>query len=103
APAPAPPGPPVTRHTGASAALAAGARAPPGPLGRPACAALAAPLEAPPVILDDTLGFADHTRLKSLGAVLNDVGKDAQIIVLTCQPARFSQIGGAKVVHLQSA
>ena len=83
--------------------LSAGAREQLGLLGRLACAALVDPLEGAPVILDDTLGFADDTRLKSLGAVLNDVGKDAQIIVLTCQPARFSQIGGAKVVHLQSA
>lgn len=83
--------------------LSAGAREQLGLLGRLACAALVDPLEGAPVILDDTLGFADDGRLKRLGAVLNEVGKNAQIIVLTCQPTRFSQIGGAKVVHLQSA
>lgn len=83
--------------------LSAGAREQLGLLGRLACAALVDPREGAPLILDDTLGFADDDRLRSLGAVLNDVGKSAQIIILTCQPSRFSQVGGASVVHLPSA
>lgn len=80
--------------------LSAGAQEQLGLIGRLAAAVLIDPDDGAPVILDDTLGFADDDRLASFGAVLNDVGKKAQIIVLTCQPSRFSQVGGAKMVHL---
>ncbi|HLS02574.1 MAG TPA: hypothetical protein VK054_11450, partial [Beutenbergiaceae bacterium] len=80
--------------------LSAGAQEQLGLIGRLAAAVLIDPDDGAPVILDDTLGFADDDRLASFGAVLNDVGKKAQIIVLTCQPNRFSQVGGAKMVHL---
>src|SRR5690625_7133426 len=63
--------------------LSAGAREQLGLLGRLACAALVDPLEGAPVILDDTLGFAADARLQSLGAVLDDVGKNQQIILVT--------------------
>lgn len=83
--------------------LSAGAQEQLGLLGRLAAAALVDPVEGAPLILDDTLGFADDDRLGSLGAVLNDVGKNSQIIVLTCQPRRFSRVGGAKMVHLTAS
>ncbi len=72
-------------------------------LGRLAVARIVDPTSSAPVILDDTLGFADPERLASLNLVLNTAGKDAQIIVLTCQPDRFQNIGGAKTVQLSSA
>ncbi len=71
-------------------------------LGRLAVARMVDPLSSAPVILDDTLGFADPERLASLNLVLNTAGKDAQIIVLTCQPDRFQNIGGAKTVQLEN-
>ncbi len=80
--------------------LSAGAREQLGLLGRLAAAALVDDEDGAPLILDDALGFADDGRLASLGAVLNEVGKDAQIIVLTCQPQRFSRVGSAEIVHL---
>lgn len=80
--------------------LSAGAKEQLGLLGRLAAAQLVDPEDGAPLVLDDALGFADPTRLNALGIVLNEVGKRAQIIILTCQPARFSHIGGAKMVHL---
>lgn len=83
--------------------LSAGAQEQLGLIGRLAAATLIDTEDGAPLILDDTLGFADNERLARFGAVLNDVGKHAQIIVLTCQPQRFSRVGGAKVVHLSPA
>lgn len=82
--------------------LSAGAKEQLGLLGRLAATTLVDPLEGAPLILDDTLGFADEERLGALNAVLNDVGKTAQIIVLTCQPQRFARVGGADIVHLSA-
>jgi len=53
-----------------------------------------------PLIIDDALGFADPERLARLGVVLNRVGDGVQTIILTCQPERFDQIGGAHVIRL---
>lgn len=72
-------------------------------IGRLACAQLVAADEGAPVILDDTLGFSDPARLRSVAAVLGAVGSTTQVIVLTCQPERFAGIGGAGVVRLERA
>ena len=80
--------------------LSAGTREQLSLLGRLACAQLVDADEGTPVILDDTLGFADPKRLLSLSVVLNDVGESAQVILLTCQPSRFASLGGAQVVRL---
>ncbi len=69
-------------------------------LGRLACAQLVQPGQGVPVVIDDALGFADPQRLARLGAVLNKVAASAQIIILTSQPERYSQIGGATQVRL---
>lgn len=53
-----------------------------------------------PLILDDSLGFSDPERMERVGAVLSRV-TDAQVIVLTCVPARFETIGGAHRVELR--
>lgn len=55
-----------------------------------------------PLILDDTLGYTDPTRLETLGAVLGAI-EDAQVIVLTCVPERFRRVGGAETVSLLEA
>ncbi len=82
------------------ASLSAGAREQLALLGRLACAQLVDAEEGAPVVLDDTLGFADPDRLYQLNVLLHEVGGTAQIIVLTCQPERFAQVGGATVVSI---
>ncbi|MDO5065837.1 MAG: AAA family ATPase [Propionibacteriaceae bacterium] len=82
------------------AALSAGAREQLALIGRLACAELVDPDEGAPVMIDDALGFADPERIRSLAAVLGDVGSRAQIIILSCQPERFGHIGKAAVVRI---
>jgi hypothetical protein len=54
-----------------------------------------------PVIIDDALGSSDPRRLESLGVVFSLVAPDAQVIILTCVPDRYENIGSATVVHLE--
>ena len=68
-------------------------------LGRLVAADLIDPGEGAPLILDDALGFADPQRLRDLNMILNRVGQDAQIIVLTCDGKRFDRVGSAEVVQ----
>lgn len=82
------------------ASLSGGAREQLALLGRLACAQLVAGDGGAPLILDDALGFADPDRLHALNLVLSRVGREAQIVVLTCQPDRFDEIGGATTVPL---
>ncbi|MEM7707134.1 MAG: AAA family ATPase [Pseudomonadota bacterium] len=53
-----------------------------------------------PVIFDDALGFADPQRLNSMGAAFAAAGRSCQVIVLTCTPGRFQNIGGAGLIKL---
>ena len=53
-----------------------------------------------PVILDDTLGFTDRSRLEKMGAILALAGRTTQVIILTCDPDRFRQVGGATVIQV---
>lgn len=80
--------------------LSAGAKEQLALIGRLACAQLIDPGEGAPIILDDTLGFADPHRLVRVNAVLHEVGGRAQVILLTCQPQRFSSLGEARIVRL---
>lgn len=80
--------------------LSAGAREQLSLLGRLACAQLVDAVSGAPVVLDDAMGFSDPKRLTALNAVLGEVGRSAQVILLTCQPERFSGIGGAQVSHM---
>lgn len=82
------------------ASLSGGAKEQLALLGRLAGARLVDKDDGVPVFLDDTLGFTDPTRLERLGSVLSNAGDAAQIIVLTCQPERFSNVGKATVVRL---
>ncbi|MGP8075727.1 MAG: AAA family ATPase [Thermoplasmata archaeon] len=52
-----------------------------------------------PVIIDDALGFSDPERLKAMGAVLDQAGKECQILVLTCYPERYGAVGSAEVLR----
>jgi DNA repair exonuclease SbcCD ATPase subunit len=72
-------------------------------LGRLACAQLVDAGEGAPVILDDAMGFSDPARLTAVNAVLGEVGRTAQVVLLTCQPERFSGVGGARVEHVTAS
>lgn len=54
-----------------------------------------------PLILDDTLGYTDPERLKLMGAVIAEAGHHGQIIILTCMPQRYSNVGEANVIRTQ--
>ena len=69
-------------------------------IGRLAVATLVDSDSGAPVILDDAFGFADAERLNALNVILGTVGQRAQVILLTCQPDRFGNIGGATTVSL---
>ena len=53
-----------------------------------------------PIILDDALGYTDPKRLKLMGAVLAKAGQACQIIILTCMPDRYKNVGDATVVRM---
>ncbi|MDA8393142.1 MAG: AAA family ATPase [Actinomycetota bacterium] len=76
-------------------------------LSRLACATLVNPATpgchdvGVPVILDDALGYSDPVRLERLNAALAVAARQSQVIVLTCTPGRYRDIGPAKVVRLE--
>ncbi len=80
--------------------LSVGAREQLGVMTRLACAMLVAQDGGVPVMLDDTLGFSDPRRLEAMGAVLALAGASCQVIVLTCYPDRYRQVGGARSITL---
>ena len=82
------------------ASLSAGAREQLSVLGRLAAAILVAEEEGAPLMLDDTLGFSDPGRLEALGMVLSEAGPKAQVVVLTCQPDRYSAVAASKTVKI---
>ena len=45
--------------------------------------------EAPCLILDDALVYADEGRFETMKAILQRAARDMQILVLTCRPARL--------------
>ena len=55
-----------------------------------------------PIFIDDALGFSDPHRMKSMNAVLGRLGRDHQIIVLTCDVDRFDSIAGAAQHSIES-
>lgn len=81
-------------------ALSTGAQEQIGILSRLACAQLVSNNGGVPVMIDDALGNSDPTRLEGLGAVLTRAGRDAQVIVLTCTPERYRDVGEASVIRL---
>lgn len=53
-----------------------------------------------PIIFDDVLGFTDPERREMMGAVLSEAGRTAQVIIFTCDPDRYRQVGGAHIVRI---
>ena len=83
--------------------LSVGAREQLGVLARLACAAIVSPDGGgAPVVLDDTLGWSDPSRLARMGAAIAAAGRECQVIVLTCTPGRYAHVGNAKVVGLSA-
>ena len=81
--------------------LSTGAREQIGVLSRLACAVIVSPDDGgAPVMIDDALGWSDPQRLERMGAAIATAGKECQVIVLTCDPGRYSHVGTAKVVSL---
>lgn len=86
-------------------ALSGGAREQTSMIARLACALMVArtaggDATGVPIIIDDALGNSDPQRLATLGAVIAAAGRLTQVIVLTCMPDRFSNVGSAKVTAL---
>ena len=69
-------------------------------ISRLACAMTVSKDGGASLILDDALGYTDPERLKSMGAILAKAGKECQIIILTCMPDRYNNVGEATVVRL---
>ena len=67
---------------------------------RLSCAMLVSKQGMGSLILDDALGYTDDARLKSMGVALASAGEECQIIILTCMPERYNNIGKAKMVRL---
>lgn len=81
--------------------LSVGAREQLGVICRLACAAIVSPDGGgAPVVIDDALGWSDPGRLQSMGAAIAAAGRDCQVIVLTCTPGRYANVGNAKVVRV---
>lgn len=45
-----------------------------------------------PVIIDDALGSTDPGRLQRMGQLFSQMGREAQVIVLTCFPQRYDWV-----------
>lgn len=83
--------------------LSTGAREQLGIISRLACATIVAGTDGAPVVLDDTLGWTDPQRLAQMAAAIGLAGRTCQIVLLTCTPGRFANVGAATTVRLPVA
>lgn len=67
---------------------------------RSACSMIVAKDGGAPLILDDTLGYTDPDRLRLMGAVLAQAAKECQIVIFTCVPDRYGNVGEATVIAM---
>lgn len=68
---------------------------------RLACSMMVAKDGGAPLILDDALGYTDPERLRLMGAILAKAAKECQVVIFTCVPDRYSNIGEATIVPLR--
>lgn len=54
------------------------------------------------LILTDAYGHTGPARLETMGAILSNAGRQAQIVVMTCYRRRYGYVGEARVVKLGS-
>jgi hypothetical protein len=80
--------------------LSGGAKEQLGILARLAGAALVAKEDTVPILIDDALGFTDPQRLVKMAEVFDTLGERGQVIVLTCTPARYDGVKGARRIEL---
>ncbi|PRQ12313.1 hypothetical protein C1Y63_01810 [Corynebacterium sp. 13CS0277] len=78
------------------AQLSGGAREQIAILQRLAISQLIAAEERVPLILDDALGNTDTERLQTMNAVIGRLGREQQVIILTCAPERYAFIADAQ-------
>jgi len=67
---------------------------------RLACSMIVAKDGGTPLILDDALGYTDAKRLPLMGAVLAKAARECQIVIFTCTPERYGNVGRATDVTL---
>jgi DNA repair exonuclease SbcCD ATPase subunit len=67
---------------------------------RSACSMIVARDGGTPLILDDALGYTDPERLRLMGAVLAKAARECQIVIFTCVPDRYVNVGEATVVAI---
>jgi len=67
---------------------------------RLACSMIVAKDGGTPLILDDALGYTDPERLRSMGVALAKAARECQIIIFTCVPERYSNVGEATFVSM---
>lgn len=53
-----------------------------------------------PVVVDDALGATDPDRLARMNSLFTQVGKSAQVFVLTCFPQRFDRVAAARTFSM---
>ncbi|MBX4366078.1 hypothetical protein K4H01_27055, partial [Mycobacterium tuberculosis] len=51
-------------------------------------------------VVDDALGATDPERLARMNSLFTQVGKSAQVIVLTCFPQRFDRVAAARMLSM---
>ncbi|WP_420098834.1 AAA family ATPase [Corynebacterium sp.] len=83
-----------------AAQLSGGAREQLAILSRLAVADIVGRGEGVPVVIDDALGFSDTSRIHRMNVVLSQLATTNQVIVLTCDPARFDSVPGATVTSM---
>lgn len=83
------------------ASLSGGTREQMAILFRTACAMLVSEKGGMPLILDDALGYADRDRAQLMGAAIARAARLCQIIVFTCAPERYDNVGEVTVVELR--
>jgi len=69
---------------------------------RLSCSMIVAKDGGTPLILDDALGYTDPERLRSMGIALARAARECQIVIFTCVPERYSNVGEATVVSMGS-
>jgi hypothetical protein len=67
---------------------------------RLACSMIVAKDGGTPLILDDALGYTDPERLRLMGAVLAKAARECQVVIFTCVPDRYGNVGEATVVAM---
>lgn len=67
---------------------------------RLAAAQLVARQDGVPLFIDDALGFSDPQKLNTMGAAIAAAGRTCQIIILTCAPGRYANVGNAHLIRL---